>query len=77
MTNENLLSVQKVCEHVYWGNIALFQAQVDGMLQGHNAMSPHSLQTHDLYLVNSDGQVPELLQLFRNRHKQTLSARLK
>lgn len=47
------------------------------MLLGHNSVSTHILQVHDLYLVNSDGEVPELLQVFRNKHKQTLQSRLK
>lgn len=42
---------------------------MDGMLLGYNSVNPNKLKIHDLYLINSDGEVPELLQVFKNRRK--------
>lgn len=46
--------------------MALTQAQTDGLLLGFNTVAKQTLKIHDLYLINADGQVPELLTVFKN-----------
>jgi len=50
----------------YWISVAMTQAQSDGLLQGYNSrMGSKTLNFAQIYFINADGEVPELLNVFK------------
>ncbi len=53
----------------YWISVAMIQAQTDGLLAGYLANQPNELlDLSQIYFINADGEVPELLTVFKNKH---------
>ena len=55
-------------ESEFWNEIALIHLQTEGLLLGYNSKvsKEKKLLMHDIYFVNADGQISELLSIFRN-----------
>ena len=54
----------------YWLSVAMIQAQTDGLLSGYNSMMKNDqFDLSKLYFLNADGEVPELISLFKYRKK--------
>jgi hypothetical protein len=50
----------------YWISVALIQAQTDGLLAGYNSiMKANQMNVAQIYFINADGEVPELLSVFK------------
>jgi len=37
------------------------------MLLGYNSVAPKKLRVHDLYFINADGEVSELISMFKKK----------
>jgi len=37
------------------------------MLLGYNSIAPKKLQIHDIYFINADGEVSELISIFKKK----------
>lgn len=59
--NDNSLSSM---ENKYWSQILLVQAQTEGLLLGFNHLNETKITIGDLYLLNGDGQISELVNIF-------------
>lgn len=53
-------------ENKYWNQIILLQAQSDGLLLGFNTKNETKMTMGDLYLLNADGEIAELLSLMKS-----------
>lgn len=61
-----LSNVSKGKELEYWISVAMIQAQTDGLLAGYNSiMISQPLNFAQIYFINADGEVPELLSVFK------------
>lgn len=49
---------------LFWSEAAFAKIQSEGMLAGHNLMSEEKMSIEDVYFLNSNGEIPELLFLF-------------
>jgi hypothetical protein len=50
----------------YWISVAMVQAQSDGLLAGYNTiMKEQQFTLPQIYFINADGEVPELLSVFK------------
>ena len=55
-----------VMENKYWNQILLLQAQTEGLLIGFNAKNETKMTMGDIYLLNGDGEISELLSLIKS-----------
>lgn len=53
-------------EKNYWIQLLLMQAQTQGLLLGFNQRNETKIGIEDLYFLNADGQISELITLFSN-----------
>eukprot|EP00744_Colponema_vietnamica_P002813 GILI01004382.1.p1 GENE.GILI01004382.1~~GILI01004382.1.p1 ORF type:complete len:269 (+),score=78.08 GILI01004382.1:154-960(+) len=53
-------------ERQYWRQVALSLKQLEGILDGYNSVAPPAVKMtmEDLMLLNSDGEIPELMTAF-------------
>eukprot|EP00743_Colponemidia_sp_Colp-15_P003531 GILK01003809.1.p1 GENE.GILK01003809.1~~GILK01003809.1.p1 ORF type:complete len:592 (-),score=106.68 GILK01003809.1:9-1784(-) len=51
-------------EQNYWTQVSYSFYQMQGILTGYNAVSNKQIKMADLFLVNSDGEIPELITAF-------------
>ena len=67
ISNENIKKLDNDKEIIFWSEIALIHVQTEGLLFGYNLKSPidKKMTMNDIYFVNADGQIPELLSIFR------------
>jgi len=71
-TSKTMLQKYQEDELEYWLTIAMIQAQTDGMRAGHNsANNVIPIKLSELYFINADGEVPELLSVFQTKNVQT------
>jgi len=71
-TSKTMLEKYQGDELEYWLTIAMIQAQTDGMRAGHNtANNVIPIKLSELYFINADGEVPELLSVFQTKNVQT------
>ena len=63
LTNEN--------EIEYWITVAMVQAQTDGLYEGYNSEMKNieALSFEQFYFINADGEVPELMTLFKTKRE--------
>jgi hypothetical protein len=68
-TSKESLKALKSEELEYWITVALIQAQTDGLLEGYLSHKGELdiLTLAHIYFINADGEVPELLTVFRER----------
>ena len=55
----------------YWISVAMVQAQTDGLYNGYNSVMKslgYELSFDKFYFINADGEVPELLTVFKNNN---------
>jgi len=66
LTNDNLKKLSTL-DLQLWSEIALIHIQTEGLLFGYNSKSPKNqkMTMKDMYFVNADGQIPELLTIFK------------
>lgn len=57
---------------LFWSEAAFARIQSEGMLAGHNLMSEEKMSIEDIYFLNSNGEIPELLTLFSQTGLQYL-----
>lgn len=62
-------------EDVYWYNVALVLAQLDGIVEGYNHMatSDKRLSRSQIWLMNSDGDVMDLERMFNHKPIDTMN----
>lgn len=67
ISNKNISKKQNF-EKKYWSEIALIHLQTEGLLFGYNFQAPkeQKMLMRDIYFINADGQIPELLSLFKD-----------
>ena len=53
-------------ENKYWSQILLLQAQTDGLMLGFNQRNETKITIGDVYLMNGDGEISELVNVFSN-----------
>ena len=54
----------------YWTSVAMIQAQTDGLLNGYNSiMKDNQFGLNKIYFINADGEVPELIEVFKQKNK--------
>jgi len=69
-TNKNKLVELKEDDLKYWISVAMIQAQTDGLLSGYNSiMKNDQMNLAQLYFLNADGEVPELINVFKYQKK--------
>jgi len=68
-TSKQVLSnVSEEKELEYWISVSLVQAQTDGLHAGYNSiMKEHPLTFAQIYFINADGEVPELITVFKTK----------
>jgi hypothetical protein len=49
-------------EKIYWTHIYYQKVQLEGLLSGYNSVNKRKLRLEDLYFINADGEVPELIE---------------
>ncbi len=65
-SKSHLASITKGQDLEYWISVAMVQAQSDGLLAGYNTiMKTQPLSFAQIYFINADGEVPELLSVFK------------
>ncbi len=52
---------------LFWSEIVFAKLQSEGILAGHNSMNEEKLNIQDIYFLNSNGEIPELLSLFSQK----------
>jgi hypothetical protein len=58
----------------YWISVAMVQAQSDGLLAGYNTiMKDQQFTLPQIYFINADGEVPELLSVFKYKYNSQKS----
>lgn len=67
ISNKNLKSLTNFEDFNFWSEISLIHLQTEGLLFGYNFRKPieKKILMHDIYFINADGQIPELLSIFR------------
>jgi hypothetical protein len=62
-------NIQQQSELEYWLTVSLVQAQTDGLLEGYKSYGSglELLNLAQIYFINADGEVPELLTVFKER----------
>jgi len=56
----------------YWTSVAMIQAQTDGLLYGYNSvMKDQKFALNQIYFINADGEVPELIAVFKQKNKSS------
>lgn len=67
---ENVMKLEAAPDIEYWISVAIVQAQTDGLYFGYNSMMKNNQLSFDkFYFINADGEVPELLTLFKTRNE--------
>ncbi len=63
---ESLENLKDLKTLEYWISVAMTQAQSDGLLQGFNSiMKSNIFNLSQIYFINADGEVPELINVFK------------
>jgi hypothetical protein len=67
---DSLENIKDMKDLDYWISVAMTQAQSDGLLQGYNSiMKNNQLNFSQIYFINADGEVPELLNVFKYKKR--------
>jgi hypothetical protein len=67
---DSLENIKEMKDLDYWISVAMTQAQSDGLLQGYNSiMKNNQFNFSQIYFINADGEVPELLNVFKYKKK--------
>lgn len=63
------LKTQK--EKEYWSRVSIIQSQTNGLMDGYNEiMINNPLNLAQFYFINADGEIPELISVFKAREKE-------
>ena len=70
-TKQNLKQIINEDELQYWMTVALVQAQTDGLYAGYitEMKEVDPLSFEKMYFINADGEVPELMTLFKTKRE--------
>lgn len=73
-SKESLETIKDPKTLEYWISVAMTQAQSDGLLQGYNSiMKSNIMNFSQIYFLNADGEVPELLNVFKYKSSSTFN----
>ena len=71
-TSKQMLKNYQQEDLEYWLTIAMIQAQTDGLMAGHNsARGVIPIKLSEIYFINADGEVPELISVFQTKNLQS------
>ena len=70
LSNDNLQKLSNE-DFIFWSEISLIHTQTEGLLYGFNLRFPKDAITmKDIYFINADGQIPELLSIFKRPQRE-------
>ena len=70
-SKQYISSLKTKKEQEYWTSLSIIQSQTNGLMDGYNEiMTNNPLNLAQFYFINADGEIPELISVFRAKEKE-------
>lgn len=72
ITREYISSLSTQDEKEYWNKVIMIHSQTIGLMDGYNSiMKNNKLNIAQFYFINADGEIPELISVYKYKEKQS------